>query len=68
MIHTKKQFNFASPIYNENDCIESSFSWSKCECCNDTQGGDRYMIKYRDINDDIDEASVCTECFLKLCS
>ena len=46
---------------------ESFFSWSPCECCNSTLGGDRYTIKakYLETNE-IFKYDVCVDCYPEL--
>lgn len=47
---------------------EPYFSWQPCENCGDPFGGNRYDIIYRETLDgEILEASVCEECYMRLC-
>jgi hypothetical protein len=48
---------------DENDVIESYFSWHSCECCGDTLGGNRYDCDgYNSVTKEIEEYSVCEDC------
>jgi hypothetical protein len=54
---------------DDQGTIEAFFSWSPCEECGKSLGGDRYSITYRETLDgDILEANVCEECYVALCS
>ena len=55
----------------ERDCIrfpsvdldtEPWFSWSPCECCGSTLGGDRYRMIAVDEDREIVEYAVCSDC------
>jgi len=47
---------------------EPFFSWSSCEECGDTKGGNRYEIEYRTALDGGKfTAEVCESCMVDLC-
>lgn len=60
----KPSFVFmGEPIY------EPHFSWSACDNCGDTLGGNRYDMRYREtLHGPICEAEICESCVEDLCS
>ena len=52
------------------ECSELSdepfFSWSECNNCGSTLGGDRYVVHGRDKDDKIIHLEVCTDCIIFL--
>jgi len=56
----------ASPMLSES---EPFFSKGPCENCDTELGGLRYDIIYKEkINGPVHEATVCADCYCKLCS
>lgn len=43
---------------------EGSFSWSACESCGSSLGGNRYPAHYLDDNGEISHMHVCTDCLM----
>ena len=44
------------------DNTEPSFSWSPCECCDSSLGGNRYDAKALDDGGELYELSICEDC------
>ena len=58
-----------SPDVEEDQVVEPFFSWSPCENCNQSLGGNRYAVIYRETLDgEILHADICEDCFVDLCS
>jgi hypothetical protein len=45
---------------------ESHFSWSPCEDCGSTLGGDRHVAHGRDSNGELCHFEVCYDCFAEI--
>jgi hypothetical protein len=61
----------ASPVLDEDgDYKEPYFSSCECDECGCMLGGDRYDILYKTSlkQKEPDEATVCTDCYVALCS
>lgn len=42
---------------------ENTFSWDRCDCCQDDNGGDRFeLFAHQDGNSEIVTFSVCVDC------
>lgn len=55
----------ASPMHEEP---EAYFSSAPCDECDNEKAGLRYDIRYRmSLTGEISEASVCPDCYCKLC-
>tara|TARA_Y100000310_G_scaffold341092_1_gene439104 strand:- start:1248 stop:1469 length:222 start_codon:yes stop_codon:yes gene_type:complete len=56
-----------SLLSDDNENSEAFFSWSACEACGDSLGGDRYTvacIESGNPSGNILQADICTECVL----
>jgi len=60
-------------VTDANDCIdrieiasEGSFSWSPCECCDSSLGGDRHPAHAVNPEGDILHLDVCQDCLMYL--
>ncbi len=58
----------ASAKRDESRNVEAYFSRQRCDECNSQLAGDRYDIIYREeLDGELHEASVCADCYVKLC-
>lgn len=58
-----------APKNETSENVEGYFSWNHCDHCGSTLGGERFDIVYRELlTGPIQEASVCTDCYIGLCS
>jgi hypothetical protein len=53
----------------EGDALDPHFSWSPCECCGDSLGGNRYDCEALAIEEgslvQLDNCTVCPDCVVK---
>lgn len=55
------------PTDHERELAEEpSFSWSSCDCCGSTLGGDRHPAHGYDKDDNLIHLNVCADCFYYL--
>lgn len=58
---------FVEPTEHDRDLAEEpSFSWSECDACGSTLGGNRHPAHGRDSNGDILHLSICEDCLYYL--
>lgn len=61
--------DFVSPGIIEDckecpDIDESHFSWSPCDCCGSSLGGDRHAAHGRDKNGELVHLDICVDCLM----
>jgi hypothetical protein len=53
----------------EGNAIDAHFSWSPCECCGNTLGGDRYECEALAVEEgslvQLDNCNACPDCVVK---
>ena len=52
-------------VENGNICDEGSFSWSPCDDCNISLGGNSYYAHGMDENDDLVHFTICLDCLME---